>query len=76
MQIHHQRADYWVVVHGTAKAVNCESELILAADQSANIPVGVKHRLSNPSSEVLELIEVQLDSYLGEDDTVRFDGVY
>ena len=65
-----------MVVHGTAKVVKGESELILAADQSTHIPVGVKHRLSNPSSEVLELIEVQSDSYLGEDDIVRFDGVY
>ena len=65
LQMYHQRVDYWLVVHGTANLVEGESELILAADQSTHIPVGVKHRLSNPSSEVLELITVQSDPYLG-----------
>ena len=56
--------------------VNGESKLILSADQSTYIPVGVKHRLSNPGPEVLELIEVQSGSYLGDDDIIRFDDVY
>ena len=76
LQLHHHRAEHWVVVRGTAKVVNGDSELILSADQSTYIPLGVKHRLSNPSSEVLELIEVQSGSYLGEDDILRFDDVY
>ena len=65
-----------MVVRGTAKVVNGKSELILSADQSTNIPLGVKHRLSNLGPEVLELIEVQSGSYLGGDDIVRFDDVY
>ena len=76
LQLHQHRAEHWVVVRGTAKVVNGDSELILSADQSTYIPLGVKHRLSNPSSEVLELIEVQSGSYLGEDDILRFDDVY
>jgi len=76
LQLHHHRAEHWVVLRGTAKVINGDSELILSADQSTYIPVGVKHRLSNPSLEVLELIEVQSGSYLGEDDIIRFDDVY
>ena len=76
LQLHHHRAEHWVVVSGTAKVVNGDSELILSADQSTYIPLGVKHRLSNPGPEVLELIEVQSGSYLGEDDIIRFDDVY
>ena len=63
LQLHHHRAEHWVVVRGTAKVVNGDSELILSADQSTYIPLGVKHRLSNPGPEVLELIEVQSGSY-------------
>ena len=76
LQLHHHRAEHWVVVRGTAKVVNGDSELILSADQSTYIPVGVRHRLSNPGPEMLELIEVQSGSYLGEDDIIRFDDVY
>ena len=76
LQLHHHRAEHWVVVRGIAKVVNGDSELILSADQSTYIPLRVKHRLSNPGPEVLELIEVQSGSYLGEDDIVRFDDVY
>ena len=76
LQLHHHRAEHWVVVRGTAKVVNGDSELILSADQSTYIPLGVKHRLSNPGPEVLELVEVQSGSYLGEDDIIRFDDVY
>ena len=76
LQLHQRRAEHWVVVRGTAKVVNGDSELILSADQSTYIPVGVRHRLSNPGPEMLELIEVQSGSYLGEDDIIRFDDVY
>ena len=76
LQLHQHRAEHWVVDHGTAEVVNGDSELILSADQSTYIPLGVKHRLSNPGPEVLELIEVQSVSYLGEDDIIRFDDVY
>ena len=76
LQLHHHRAEHWVVVRGTAKVVNGDSELNLSADQSTYIPLGVKHRLSNPGPEVLELIEVQSGPYLGEDDIIRFDDVY
>ena len=76
LQLHRHRAEHWVVVRGTAKVVNGDSELILSADQSTYIPLGAKHRLSNPGLEVLELIEVQSGSYLGEDDIIRFDDVY
>ncbi len=76
LQLHQHRAEHWVVVHGTAEVVNGDSELILSADQSTYIPLGVKHRLSNPGPEVLELIEVQSVSYLGENDIIRFDDVY
>ena len=76
LQMHNHRAEHWVVVRGTAVVVNGETELTLSADQSTYIPVGAKHRLSNPGPDVLELIEVQSGSYLGEDDIVRFDDVY
>ena len=76
LQLHHHRAEHWVVVRGTAKVVNGDSELILSADQSTYIPVGVRHRLSNPGPEMLELIEVQSGSYLGEDDIIRIAAVY
>ena len=76
LQMHNHRAEHWVVVRGNALVVNGETELTLSADQSTYIPVGAKHRLSNPGPDVLELIEVQSGSYLGEDDIVRFDDVY
>ena len=76
LQMHRHRAEHWVVVRGTAKVVNGGSQMTLSADESTYIPVGTKHRLSNPGMETLELIEVQSGSYLGEDDIVRFDDVY
>ena len=76
LQMHNHRAEHWVVVRGTAVVVNGETELTLSADQSTYIPVGAKHRLSNAGPDILELIEVQSGSYLGEDDIVRFDDVY
>lgn len=76
LQMHHHRSEHWVVVSGTAEVVNGDSELTLNVNESTFIPVGNKHRLSNISSELLVIIEVQTGSYLGEDDIVRFQDVY
>lgn len=76
LQMHHHRAEHWIVVQGTAE-VTCEERVFtLAEDQSTYIPLGHKHRLANPGKIPLELIEVQSGSYLGEDDIVRFEDVY
>jgi mannose-1-phosphate guanylyltransferase/mannose-6-phosphate isomerase len=76
LQMHHHRAEHWIVVKGTAKIVNDDKELLLGEDQSTYIPLGHRHRLANPGVIPLEIIEVQTGSYLGEDDIVRFDDVY
>jgi len=76
LQMHHHRAEHWVVVRGTAEVVNGDEMLLLKEDQSTYIPIGAKHRLTNPGKFPLELIEVQSGSYLGEDDIVRFEDVY
>lgn len=76
MQMHHHRAEHWVVVNGTAKVTRGDEIITLTANQSTYIPLGVKHRLENPGDVDLKLIEVQSGSYLGEDDIVRFDDVY
>jgi len=76
LQMHHHRAEHWVVVHGTAKVVRGNEEMMLGEDQSTYIPVGTAHRLENPGRIPLHLIEVQSGSYLGEDDIVRFDDTY
>jgi mannose-1-phosphate guanylyltransferase/mannose-6-phosphate isomerase len=76
LQMHHHRAEHWVVVQGTAKIVRGEEEMILSEDQSTYIPVGTVHRLENPGKIPLHLIEVQSGSYLGEDDIVRLDDSY
>lgn len=75
-QMHHHRAEHWIVVKGTAKISHGNETLILSENQSTYIPLGVVHRLENPGKIPLELIEVQSGSYLGEDDIVRFDDVY
>jgi mannose-1-phosphate guanylyltransferase/mannose-6-phosphate isomerase len=76
LQMHHHRAEHWVVVHGTAE-VTCEDKVfMLGEDESTYIPLGHKHRLANPGRIPLELIEVQSGAYLGEDDIVRFEDVY
>lgn len=76
LQMHHHRAEHWIVVCGTAK-VQIENQVqILTEDQSAYIPIGSKHRLTNPGKFDLILIEVQSGSYLGEDDIVRFEDIY
>ncbi len=76
LQMHHHRAEHWVVVSGTAKVTCDEREMLLTEDQSTYIPLGARHRLENPGKVPLELIEVQSGAYLGEDDIVRFDDVY
>lgn len=76
LQMHHHRAEHWVVVKGTALITNGEQELTLTENQSTYIPLGQKHRLSNPGVMPLEIIEVQSGSYLGEDDIVRFEDHY
>ena len=76
LQMHHHRAEHWIVVSGTAKVTCGEKTLLLSENQSTYIPLGVTHRLENPGKLPLELIEVQSGSYLGEDDIVRFEDVY
>ena len=76
LQMHHHRHEHWVVVKGTARVTNGDKEFLLHEDQSTYIPAGNHHRLENPGVIPLELIEVQIGSYLGEDDIVRFEDVY
>ena len=76
LQMHHHRAEHWIVVSGTAKVTRGEETLLLSENESTYLPLGVKHRLENPGTVPLELIEVQSGSYLGEDDIVRFEDVY
>ena len=76
LQMHHHRAEHWIVVSGTAKVTRGDETLLLSENESTYIPLGVKHRLENPGKVPLELIEVQSGSYLGEDDIVRFEDVY
>jgi mannose-1-phosphate guanylyltransferase/mannose-6-phosphate isomerase len=76
LQMHHHRAEHWIVVRGTAKVTRGEDVFLLAENQSTYIPLGITHRLENPGKVPLELIEVQSGSYLGEDDIVRFEDVY
>lgn len=76
LQLHHHRAEHWVVVHGTARVTVGEREVILTEDQSSYIPLGTRHRLENPGRIPLEIIEIQTGSYLGEDDILRFEDTY
>ncbi len=76
LQMHHHRAEHWVVVHGTARIVRGDEEVMLYEDESTYIPLGTRHRLENPGKIPLHLIEVQSGSYLGEDDIVRFEDTY
>lgn len=76
LQMHHHRAEHWIVVKGTAR-VTCEDQVfLLGENESTYIPLGHKHRLENPGNVPLEIIEVQSGGYLGEDDIVRFEDVY
>ncbi|WP_445781380.1 cupin domain-containing protein [Shewanella sp.] len=76
LQMHHHRAEHWVVVSGTAEITNGNKKLLLSENQSTYIPLGLVHRLANPGAIPLEIIEVQSGSYLGEDDIVRFEDQY
>ena len=76
LQMHHHRAEHWIVVRGTAEVTRGEDVFMLGENESTYIPLGVKHRLANPGRLALELIEVQVGAYLGEDDIVRFEDVY
>ena len=76
VQMHHHRAEHWIVVSGTAKVRIGDQEQFLAENQSVYIPIGEVHSLENPGKVNLELIEVQSGSYLGEDDIVRFEDRY
>jgi mannose-1-phosphate guanylyltransferase/mannose-6-phosphate isomerase len=76
LQKHHHRAEHWIVVTGTAEITNGDKVMTLTENQSTYIPLGEVHRLSNPGSIPLEIIEVQSGSYLGEDDIVRFEDTY
>jgi mannose-1-phosphate guanylyltransferase/mannose-6-phosphate isomerase len=76
LQMHHHRAEHWIVVRGTARVTRGEEVLLVSENESTFIPLGVKHRLENPGKVPLEMIEVQSGSYLGEDDIVRFEDNY
>ena len=76
LQMHHHRAEHWIVVKGTARVTCGDKVFLLAENESTFIPLGSKHRLENPGKQPLELIEVQSGSYLGEDDIVRYEDVY
>jgi mannose-1-phosphate guanylyltransferase / mannose-6-phosphate isomerase len=76
LQMHHHRAEHWVVVQGTAKIRRGDDEIMLSEDKSTYIPIGTAHRLENPGKIPLHLIEVQSGSYLGEDDIVRLEDSY
>ena len=76
LQMHHHRAEHWVVVSGTARVLHNDIEELLTENQSTYIPLGTTHRLENPGKVPLHIIEVQSGSYLGEDDIVRFEDNY
>jgi mannose-1-phosphate guanylyltransferase/mannose-6-phosphate isomerase len=76
LQMHHHRAEHWIVVSGTAKVTRGDTTFLLSENESTFIPLGTTHRLENPGRVALEMIEVQSGAYLGEDDIVRFEDVY
>ena len=76
LQMHHHRAEHWIVVKGTARVIRGEETILLSENESAYIPIGTRHRLENPGKLPLEIIEVQSGAYLGEDDIVRFEDTY
>jgi mannose-1-phosphate guanylyltransferase/mannose-6-phosphate isomerase len=76
LQMHHHRAEHWIVVSGTARVTCDDKVFLLSENESTFIPLGTTHRLENPGRVPLEMIEVQSGSYLGEDDIVRFEDVY
>ena len=76
LQMHHHRAEHWIVVSGTAEITCDDKVFLLSENQSTYIPLGAKHRMRNPGKVPLEMIEVQSGSYLGEDDIVRYEDNY
>jgi mannose-1-phosphate guanylyltransferase/mannose-6-phosphate isomerase len=76
LQLHHHRAEHWIVVSGTARITRGDEEFLLEENQSTYIPIGVRHRIENPGKIPLHIIEVQSGSYLGEDDIVRLEDLY
>jgi mannose-1-phosphate guanylyltransferase / mannose-6-phosphate isomerase len=76
LQLHHHRAEHWIVVSGTARITRNDESFLLEENQSTYIPIGAKHRIENPGKIPLHIIEVQSGSYLGEDDIVRFEDRY
>ncbi|MFT4065320.1 sugar phosphate nucleotidyltransferase [Paraburkholderia sp.] len=76
LQLHHHRAEHWVVVRGTALVTRGEEQFLLSENESTYIPLGTRHRLENPGKVPLEIIEIQSGAYLGEDDIVRFNDNY
>jgi mannose-1-phosphate guanylyltransferase len=76
LQKHHRRAEHWTVIKGTAKVRIDEREFLLHANESTYIPVDTRHRLENPGTEDIHLIEVQTGEYFGEDDIVRYEDIY
>ncbi len=76
LQLHHHRAEHWIVVSGTARITRGEEVFLLGENESTYIPMGTKHRIENPGKVELHIIEVQSGSYLGEDDIVRFEDIY
>jgi mannose-1-phosphate guanylyltransferase/mannose-6-phosphate isomerase len=76
LQMHHHRAEHWVVVSGTARVTCGDKVSLLSENESTYIPIGMNHRLENPGKLPLHIIEVQSGSYLGEDDIVRFEDIY
>jgi len=76
LQMHHHRAEHWIVVSGTARITRGDEVFLLGENESTYIPMGTKHRIQNPGKVTLHIVEVQSGSYLGEDDIVRFEDVY
>jgi mannose-1-phosphate guanylyltransferase/mannose-6-phosphate isomerase len=76
LQLHNHRAEHWIVVSGTARITRGDEVFLLHENQSTYIPLGTRHRIENPGTDVLHMIEVQSGSYLGEDDIVRFEDRY
>jgi len=76
LQMHYHRSEHWIVIGGTAKVTIGETEQMVHENESVFVPQTTKHRLENPGKLLLEIIEVQNGSYLGEDDIVRFEDMY
>jgi mannose-1-phosphate guanylyltransferase/mannose-6-phosphate isomerase len=76
LQKHQKRSEHWTVIHGVAKVRLGDKEFLLKANESTFIPAGTVHRLENPGSEDVHLVEIQTGSYFGEDDIVRYEDIY